>query len=76
MAPSRTQRSQPSTSTYQSQHPHTQAQHGNLSEEFGHSTQSQRRAKITNAKDIFRQPDQEEQLRLGREYRSLQTAAD
>ncbi|TYJ56829.1 hypothetical protein B9479_002439 [Cryptococcus floricola] len=47
-----------------------------LSEEFAHSTQGQRRAKVTNAKDIFKQPDQEEQLRLGREYRSLQTAAD
>ncbi|WVQ75235.1 hypothetical protein IAR50_004847 [Cryptococcus sp. DSM 104548] len=72
MAPQRTQRTQASGSRTQ---PQNQTQ-SNLSEEFGYSTQGQRRAKVTNASDIFKRPDQEEQLRLGREYRNLQTQAD
>ncbi|WVR08324.1 hypothetical protein IAU60_005377 [Kwoniella sp. DSM 27419] len=54
-----------------------QTQRGRQSPVYQHdSPAAQKRRKITDAKQIFEKPDMEEQVRLGREYRSLQADAD
>ncbi|WVN87022.1 uncharacterized protein L203_102198 [Cryptococcus depauperatus CBS 7841] len=39
-------------------------------------TQGRKRRKVTNASEIFARPNVEEQLKLGKKYRTLQDAAD
>lgn len=48
----------------------------NLRDEFHEATQTQKRHKITDVSEIFQRPDAEEQKRLNKEYRTLQSEAD
>ncbi|OXC67682.1 hypothetical protein AYX13_03768 [Cryptococcus neoformans] len=48
----------------------------NLRDEFHEATQTQKRHKITDVSEIFQRPDAEEQKRLNKEYRALQSEAD
>ncbi|KIR56468.1 nuclear protein [Cryptococcus gattii Ru294] len=47
-----------------------------LRDEFHEATQTQKRHKVTDVSEIFQRPDAEEQKRLNKEYRALQSKAD
>ncbi|XAO25414.1 hypothetical protein I312_104237 [Cryptococcus bacillisporus CA1280] len=47
-----------------------------LRDEFHGATQTQKRHKVTDVSEIFQRPDAEEQKRLNKEYRALQSKAD
>lgn len=47
-----------------------------LRDEFQEATQTQKRHKVTDVSEIFQRPDAEEQKRLNKEYRALQSKAD
>lgn len=47
-----------------------------LRDEFHEATQKQKRHKVTDVSEIFQRPDAEEQKRLNKEYRTLQSEAE